>query len=60
MDHIINIDEDLVNSYIRQFSMTTLQQYQSGATVSWQDVELAVHLIYLYGEFQKGVKGMCF
>lgn len=58
MDHIYGIDEDLVNAYVQRLAMSTLQQAsQPGAAVSWQDVELAVHLIYLYGELQKSVKG---
>lgn len=58
MDHIYSIDEDLVNAYVQRVAMATLQQAsQPGATVSWQDVELAVYLIFLYGELQKSVKG---
>jgi hypothetical protein len=57
MESILNVDEELVNAYLRTLTLDTLQTYQSGGTISWQEVELAVHLIYLYGELQKGVKG---
>lgn len=58
MESILNIDEELVNAYVRTLTLDTLQVYQSGGAVSWHEVELAVHLIYLYGELQKGVKGI--
>jgi hypothetical protein len=37
--------------------MNTLRTYQSGATVSWENAELAVYLVYLYGELQKIPRG---
>lgn len=57
LDAILIVDEDLVNSLIQLKVNETLRGYQNGASSSWVDVELAVHLVYLYGEFQKGVKG---
>ncbi|KAF8309914.1 ARM repeat-containing protein [Clavulina sp. PMI_390] len=56
LEHILNINDDLVNGYAQTLVMNTLQAYQSGNNISWQDVELAVFVVYLYGELQKGVK----
>lgn len=57
MDSVLNIDEALVNNYVQTLVMNTLQAYQGGTNISWQDAELAVHLVYLFGELQKGTKG---
>jgi hypothetical protein len=59
MESILSIDEELVNAYVQTLTLNTLQTYQNGATISWQEVELAVHLVYLYGELHKGAKGFC-
>ena len=33
--------------------MNTLAAYESGSTVKWNDAELAIYLIYLFGEINK-------
>ena len=58
MESILNIDEELVNSCVQTLTLNTLQTCQNSGAISWQEVELAVHLVYLYGELQKGVKGI--
>ncbi|QRV89824.1 exportin-T protein [Ceratobasidium sp. AG-Ba] len=52
LDSISAIDEELVTSAIKVLAMNTLGQ----DGVGWADAELAVYLVYLYGEFQKGDK----
>ncbi len=56
-DSVMAIDESLVNGYVQNLALDTLQQFQSGISISWQDAELAVYLIFLYGELQKANKG---
>ena len=51
------IDERLVNSYVQNLALNTLRQFQFGTSISWQDAELAVYLVFLYGELQKTSKG---
>ena len=58
MESILNIDEELVNSCVPTLTLNTLQTFQNSGAISWQEIELAVHLVYLYGELQKGVKGI--
>ncbi|KAG9091743.1 pre-tRNA nuclear export protein [Ceratobasidium sp. UAMH 11750] len=52
LDSISAIDEELVTGAIKVLAMNTLSQ--SDDSVGWADAELAVYLVYLYGEFQKG------
>ncbi|KAG8712895.1 pre-tRNA nuclear export protein [Ceratobasidium sp. 395] len=52
LDSISSIDEELVASAINTLAMNTLSR--ADGTVGWADAELAVYLVYLYGEFQKG------
>ena len=57
------LDADIVNAYIGTVVTTTLGSYQAFASgvqpniPSWQDAELAVHLVYIFGELQKNNKG---
>jgi len=61
MDAIIIIDEELVTSTVRSIALSTLSTFEraraTGVTgmggVQWQDAELAVHLVFLYGEIHK-------
>ncbi|KAI0033548.1 ARM repeat-containing protein [Vararia minispora EC-137] len=55
MDAVLAIDQDLVVEAIRSRALETLSMYRSGASVSWTDAELAVYLIYIYGEINKGM-----
>lgn len=63
MDSILIIDEELVTSAVGRIATSTLTAYEaaraagSADAVSWRDAELAVYLVYLFGEL-KG-KGKC-
>lgn len=52
LDSISAIDEELVTGAIKTLAMNTLTR--ADESVNWADAELAVYLVFLYGEFQKG------
>jgi hypothetical protein len=55
MDSVLSIDQDLVIEAIRTHALQTLQLYASGTTIKWNDAELAVYLIFIFGEINKSV-----
>jgi exportin-T len=59
MDSILAIDSALVVDAIRAKALETLSAYRNGATVSWIDAELAIYLIFIFGEINKS-KVSCF
>lgn len=54
LDSIQTLDNELVASTIHSVALSTLAAYENGANLQWPDVELAIHLVYLYGEITKG------
>ncbi|KAF9818874.1 hypothetical protein IEO21_02530 [Rhodonia placenta] len=58
MDSTFVIDQSLVMDALRTLVINTLTAYGSGAPVKWNDAELAVYLVYSFGEINKsGTKG---
>ncbi|KAJ7170663.1 armadillo-type protein [Mycena crocata] len=57
MDHILAVDQDLVTDAVRSLALNTIGAFQSGIAVSWNDAELGVYLVYIFGEINKGIKG---
>ncbi|KIJ50979.1 hypothetical protein M422DRAFT_27087 [Sphaerobolus stellatus SS14] len=57
LDSIQTLDSELVTTTIHTAAISTLSAYESGVNLTWQDAELAIHLVYLYGEIYKGQKG---
>ena len=55
MDSVLSIDQDLVVGAIRTHALQTLQLYASGAAIKWNDAELAIYLIFIYGEINKSL-----
>ncbi|KAH9986251.1 ARM repeat-containing protein [Russula vinacea] len=53
MDSVLSIDQDLVVEAIRTHALRTLQIYASGTVVKWNDAELAIYLIFIFGEINK-------
>lgn len=50
-DAIAWIDFDLFSNSVRQLIVTTLDSVDSGSSnLDWKDVELALYVLYLYGE----------
>ncbi|THH14212.1 hypothetical protein EW146_g6092 [Bondarzewia mesenterica] len=58
MDSVLSIDQDLVTETVRKQALATLTAYQNGVPVKWHDAELAIYLVYIFGEINKtGGKG---
>ncbi|KAI9566771.1 armadillo-type protein [Boletus coccyginus] len=58
MDSILTIEPDLVTAAVRALVLATFSAYSSGVPVEWHDAELAVYLVYIFGEVSKsGGKG---
>ena len=53
MDSVLVIDPSLVTNAVQALAMNTLNAYQNGVTVKWNDAELAVYLVYIFGEINK-------
>ena len=55
MDSVLSIDQDLVVEAIRTHALRTLQLYASGTAIKWNDAELAIYLIFIFGEINKSM-----
>ena len=55
MDSILMIDQDLVTEAIQAMSLNTLSAYRNGASVKWNEAELAIYLVYIFGEINKSM-----
>lgn len=53
MDSVLMIDQDLVTDAVRTLALNTLSAYTSGVPVKWHDAELAIYLVYVFGEINK-------
>ena len=53
MDSALMIDSELVTESVRTLALNTLTAYQSGVSLKWNDAELAVYLVYIFGEINK-------
>ncbi|EJD48923.1 ARM repeat-containing protein [Auricularia subglabra TFB-10046 SS5] len=57
VDTILTLDQALVASAVQQLSLNTLKAYEAGTEVPWQDAELAVYLVFIFGELTKATSG---
>ena len=53
MDSILVIDPNLVTEAVRTLALNTLTAYQNGVALKWNDAELAVYLVFIFGEINK-------
>lgn len=53
MDSTLMIDPELVTDSVRTLALNTLTAYQNGVSLKWNDAELAVYLVYIFGEINK-------
>ncbi|KIK63100.1 hypothetical protein GYMLUDRAFT_72336 [Collybiopsis luxurians FD-317 M1] len=58
VDSILAIDQDLVTDAVRTFALTTTEAYKNQVNMEWNQAELGVYLVYIFGEINKsGGKG---
>ena len=61
IDSILTLNNDLVIGATSGLAHRTLVAYEGGEQVKWEDAELAVYLVNLFGELKTNVpQGMCF
>lgn len=60
MDSALVIDQALVSDALRTLALNTLSAYQGGVPVQWNDAELAVYTVYIFGEINKCGHGRFF
>ena len=60
MDTIYTLDNDLVTGAISQRAQTTLDAYEGGGELPWEEAELAIYLVFMYGELGSKDKGVSF
>lgn len=53
MDSILVIDQDLVTDTVRTLALETITTYRNGGSLKWNDAELGVYLVYIFGEINK-------
>ncbi|KAJ3496967.1 hypothetical protein NMY22_g19748 [Coprinellus aureogranulatus] len=58
MDSILTVDQDLVTNAIQTLALQTISAYRSGQQLKWNDAELGIYLVFIFGEINKtGGKG---
>lgn len=53
LDSILAIDQDLVTEAVRTLALNTISAYQSGISMEWNDAELGIYLVFIFGEINK-------
>ena len=53
MDAAFVIEPGLVSDALSHLALSTLNAYQSGMPVKWNDAELAVYIVFIFGEINK-------
>ncbi|TFK72889.1 ARM repeat-containing protein [Pluteus cervinus] len=53
LDSILIVDQDLVINAIRTLSLNTIAAYTNKVNMKWNDAELGIFLVYLFGEINK-------
>lgn len=53
MDAALVIDQQLVSDALSSLALNTLNAFQNGVPVKWHDAELAVYIVFIFGEINK-------
>jgi exportin-T len=53
MDAVFVIDQNLVSEALSRLALNTMTTYKAGMSVKWHDAELAVYIVYIFGEINK-------
>ncbi|TFK40342.1 KapM protein [Crucibulum laeve] len=58
LDSILAVDQDLVTEAVRTLALNTISAYRNGTPIKWNDAELGIYLVFIFGEINKtGGKG---
>ena len=55
MDAAFVIEPGLVSEALSNLALSTLNACQNGVQVKWHDAELAVYIVYIFGEINKSM-----
>ncbi|KAH7884716.1 armadillo-type protein [Phlebopus sp. FC_14] len=55
MDSVSTIEQDVATAAVRSLVLNTLSAYRNGVSIEWHDAELAVYLVYIFGEVCKSM-----
>ena len=53
MDAALVIDQQLVSDALSSLALNTLNAFQNGVPVKWHDAELAVYVVFIFGDINK-------
>jgi exportin-T len=53
------LDNDLVTEAVSQRAQSALDAYEAGTELPWETAELAIYLVFMYGELGGKDKGAC-
>ncbi|KXN89108.1 Exportin-T [Leucoagaricus sp. SymC.cos] len=58
LDSVLAIDQDLATGAVRTLAIETISAYRNGVPLKWNDAELGIYLVFIFGEINKtGGKG---
>lgn len=55
MDSAFVVDQQLVSEALSSLALNTLSAFQNGVSVKWHDAELAVYIVFIFGEINKSM-----
>lgn len=53
LDSIASIEQDIVIREIQTLVLNTFAAFETGSQLKWNDAELAVYLVYIFGDINK-------
>lgn len=55
LDSCLAIDQDLATGAVHTLAMQTIDAYRGGVSLKWNDAELGIYLVFIFGEISKCV-----
>lgn len=55
LDSILAIDQVLVTDAVRTLALDTITAFKNGVSIKWNDAELGVYLVFIFGEINKSM-----
>jgi len=53
MDSVLAIDQDLVTDAVRTLALNTVTAFRNGISMKWNEAELGIYMVYIFGEINK-------
>lgn len=55
LDSVLAIDQDLATGAVQTLAMQTINAYRNGVSLKWNDAELGIYLVFIFGEINKSM-----